>query len=130
MSADLLLRRAAKTLREHATEVVIEGPWKYRDRSDDPESYPWTVWAKRSRCSAGTGFAPGTARYIALMHPPVALALAAWLETFAMNHENYIDSYGPDNVAGWSEAVGLARAILREPEVRRTPMIQRPGGAA
>jgi hypothetical protein len=105
LAADLL-RRAAKALRVSAAEAVIAGPWEYRDRRDDPETYPWQVWAPESRFNAGTGFAPGTAEYIALMHPPVALALAESLESFVVVWER--------DHEGWPAARAVGRAILRE----------------
>ncbi len=109
MSAELL-RRAADELRKHAVGCVINGPWVYRDRSDDPESYPWTVWAPKSKLSAGTGFAPGTAEYIALMQPAVALALADLLDTAAF----VADGNGLVDDDRYKAEADLARTILRE----------------
>lgn len=93
MIADLL-RRAAAKLREHA-EKAWPGAWF----SDEDTVY--TVDGVRwvADCSA----AANAANHIALMHPPVALALADWLDAEA-------HLYAP-NVA----AFALARAILREP---------------
>jgi hypothetical protein len=111
LAADLL-RRAAKALRVSAAEAVIAGPWEYRDRRDDPETYPWQVWAPESRFNAGTGFAPGTAEYIALMHPPVALALAGVLDATAEEYEGVPSTGLADQM--YAADLTLARAILRE----------------
>ena len=109
MSAELL-RRAAETLRNHAAEAVVGGRWEYRDRSDDPDTFPWTVYSPFAKFNAGTGFAPGTARYMALMDLPVALALADHLEAIAP----LFDGLADDGVDDGHEAIRLARAILRE----------------
>jgi hypothetical protein len=109
MSADLL-RRAAKALRLGAALAVVPGPWEYRDQRDDPDAFPWQVWAPESRFNAGTGFAPGTAEYIALMHPPVALAVAEWLDFEAGIFAGLVGDVGEH------EAVTVARAVLREEE--------------
>jgi hypothetical protein len=117
MTAELL-RCAAKVLREHVESVVIHGPWEYRDERNDPDMYPWCVHAPESRCSVGTGFVPGTAQYIALMHPPVALAVADWLDAAAdagdadCGNGGLLAELDDDQTA--QGAVAVARAVLRE----------------
>lgn len=105
MSADLL-RRAAEVLRKSA-EVATPGPWS-ADRGTkhnwvvdgDPRSadHAWVALMMFGECEQD-------ARYIALMHPPVALALADWLDSAARDAEEI----GPDPFA-----LRAARAVLRE----------------
>ena len=109
-----LLRRAAKALRERVEGCVINGPWVYRDQRDDPEAYPWQVWAPKSKVNAGTGFAPGTAEFIALMHPPVALALALVLEGLATVIAGTVGDAAAADI--FAAELTLARAVLREGE--------------
>jgi hypothetical protein len=54
--------------------------------------------------------------YIALMHPPVALALADWLDVTAqaMADSHAADPDDPVELSDEGEAVAVARAILRE----------------
>src|SRR6185295_1666780 len=104
MSSDLL-RRAATKLRETA-EATSPPPW-----SSDPDAswyecgadhrYVRTESDQHWSAVALTGLVddphPRSARdaaYIALMHPPVALALAVWLEHEARSVA--------DAVAAWS----------------------------
>lgn len=104
MSADVL-RRAAKVLREHAMAVpgTMTGPWFIRAGciiADDGTDVGMLVLKPYQPADDGPLMA-----FVALMHPPVALALAAWLEAEA-------DST-PANADDW-ESVMVARAILRE----------------
>ncbi len=48
-------------------------------------------------------------RYVALMHPPVALALADWLDEAAKNRRG---------LANDARALAVARAVLREADAR------------
>lgn len=128
MSADLL-RRAAVKLRESAAVADMNGymaaPW--RTVLTDSESLTGVAGCggqaadehvENSTCDDCTSieaWMEPAAAYIALMHPPVALALAELLELEAV-------------VIGKSEAIGmrlsysaeksvaLARVILREEE--------------
>lgn len=129
MSADLL-KRAAKVLRVYA-EAATPGPWSHVDNADpagqplSKEGVPSTFMGCGSVITLGegveggdiaapngdlyprSGYSPGDdMAYIALMHPPVALALADWLE----------DEFDqtPDAADDWPSVV-LARAILRDP---------------
>lgn len=121
-SAPEVLRRAAKVLRESADGATL-GPWQ---RAVDSEiaagQYPhnslgnWSGAYARcvSHCGTGDGDeADRDARYIVLMHPPVALALAGWLEHFA----GMLTAGGGEE---WlirddiEDAKAVARAILRE----------------
>lgn len=93
MSADQL-RRAATKLREHA-EVFERSPWKVVFWGD--RGYPQRVTDDRATVIAETfdgkhstdpvSPAASTPAYIALVHPPVALALADWLEAEARQVE-------------------------------------------
>lgn len=53
--------------------------------------------------------------HVALMHPPMALALADYLEVLVEVAESETDIYCPcEGHKGFHKAVNLARAILRE----------------
>jgi hypothetical protein len=108
MSADLL-RRAAAKLREHA-EAATPGPWK----KDSGEIYgPYGVWIGETLRVDDPNGTEADSDYIALLHPPVALALADLLET-AAGYAEVKPHYGDWPLLNWATAV--ARAILREPE--------------
>jgi hypothetical protein len=109
MTADLL-RRAAAKLREHAAATTFgaEG---------------WVVDLKDSEVTTNDGgmmiadtmeLAGGRpdASYIALMHPPVALALADWLDDAA--DRTGIPEYPSYGLP--EKAMAVARAVLREEE--------------
>ena len=114
MLADTL-KRAVATLREHAertdqapadldwnvdsTGLYMDGSAYYslRPRRNHP-----TVWRGDARS--------GTPEYIALMHPPVALALADWLDETAEIVAGYTPEWDawaealfPESFAGWVE---------------------------
>lgn len=133
MSADLL-RRAATKLREHAT-AAKPGPWEVdhedlyfilRSREPVPYTYQADIVEVHSPDATWADF-----DYFALMHPPVALALAEWLEAQAADIENavaawsrdtsYIDKHlggvGAHTENMFRPSIAAARAILREPEV-------------
>lgn len=117
MSADLL-RRAAEKLREHA-EAATRGPWEHVDHGVGGTSMGCgeviTLEGGEIACPSGDlyprgGYNPrADMAYIAFMHPPVALALADWLDYTARDAELDL---GP--IGGRELAVKLARAILRE----------------
>lgn len=119
MNADLL-RRAAKTLLAHADNTMGPAPWRYVQDPDGTEGieagdandddHGLMVY---SHYTSDDGIALGDADglYIALMHPPVALALAAWLDAAATDLD--IAMFGENAVD--RAAVATARAILREP---------------
>jgi hypothetical protein len=95
-----ILRRAAAKLRE-ATENVTPGPWDW----PIGDGY---VWPDRIGDPVSSSEQLPDAAYIALMHPPVALALAIWLDAEA----DRIDS---DRTYVFSIAsYAAARAVLRE----------------
>jgi hypothetical protein len=115
MSADLL-RRAAALLRERGTAAQHREPWcseylygaiRHVQRNVDRESLLGgdcpTHGSDYDHCS-GPGMYDGP--YVALMHPPVALALAESLESFVLVWER-------DHEV-WPAAMAVARAILRE----------------
>jgi hypothetical protein len=107
-----LLRRAAAKLREHA-EGFERSPWKV---NWGDHGYPQRVTNDRATVIAETfegkdSSSPVrhpamTPEYIALMHPPVALALAHWLEVAAVWPEEHLRAH---------PSTAVARAILREP---------------
>lgn len=113
MSADLL-RRAAARLRESAL-AAPPGPWKVVYFGD--RGYPQRVVDDSATLIAQTyegrdttdpvRLPAGAPEYIALVHPPVALALADWIESHV---EDMWDS------GGRQHALAVARAVLREPE--------------
>ena len=127
MSAETL-RRAAKLLRERA-EAVPPAPWEVTNPNEGTEYLPlWEVTNDEFNNptdgdSPGLGVVIDTggreeADYIALMHPPVALALAEWLEAAAVALDaNYgaeadlLAEIDDDQTA--QHAVIVARAVLR-----------------
>jgi hypothetical protein len=108
MSAELL-RRAAEVVRHRALVAQHERPWcpvytraavRHVERNVDLD-------LDCNEHPDGCGrFDMYDGEYVAMIHPPVALALAAWLDDVA-------DST-PANADDW-ESVIVARAILREP---------------
>lgn len=75
MSADRL-REAAALLRERAEETH-DGPWDHVVGASGD-----TAWVERRNIETVVETHDiGTSAYIATMHPPVALALADWLDT-------------------------------------------------
>lgn len=157
MTADLL-RRAAAKLREHA-EAATPGPWATGPSEELPGSagvwdlHRITVTGKPGTDEVGKPWAPEVARveynangfqfphhearndaaFIALLHPPVALALAEVLEHQAddMADEGIVELHPkqPDGSTitviadtkrwirwDWTAAVELSRAVLREEE--------------
>ncbi len=110
MSADVL-RRAAAKLRE-AAEAASEGPWTV---DGDIQA----VMAKDDVTIAyddETGM--GDAAYIALMHPDVGLAIAAWLDETAKHITEFADIVGLARSGDLTEpdeaAIAAAYEILRE----------------
>ena len=114
MSAELL-RRAAETLRTSAEKADHSQPWcadvaygaiRHVRRNVDRESYAEPC-EHEGECGL---FGMYDGPYVALMHPPVALALADHLEAIAP----LFDGLADDGVDDGHEAIRLARAILRE----------------
>lgn len=126
MSADLL-RRAAKVLREHA-ENATPGPWIAAEQTSDGQNFVGTVVKGTGPAvSIEVGSHDGNwtldldrqtadATYLALMHPPVALALAHWLDAEAESASRFELDTGLSGavVLEATGAVRVARAILRE----------------
>jgi len=118
MSSELL-RRAAAKLREHAN-AASPGPWTIDGDIQAVKASNGVTIAYDDEGEMDDG------RYIALMHPPVALALAELLDHLA---DDLSDAGNRVEVGGlarneydtirfdWTAALLLARAILREPEV-------------
>lgn len=128
MSVDLL-QRAAAALREHAG-AATPGPWEHVDYQGavDPAYVTYmgcgSVVTMNEDLVGGdiaapsgdpyprSGYAPKEdMAYVALMHPPVALALAATMEQIA-----WMGHLDPDLLArvGCDELIATARAVLRE----------------
>jgi hypothetical protein len=105
MSADLL-RRAAAKLRQHV-EKASPGPWT----TDSWEIFSEAEaphWLGETLSVDDEPLSEANAAYIALMHPPVALAVAELLEVLATEQQT-------SNPFDLISAESLARAILREP---------------
>ncbi len=118
------LRRAASKLRQYAGHASIAGPaWKLGPNTDDA-SYESFVYATGNSHHAGVAdIVEGTdaGHYIALMHPPVALALADWLDLQAQAEEGRVEQEKvmrcqPGALITHRDemAYALARAVLRE----------------
>ena len=76
------LREAAALLRERVSKATL-GPWDHVVGAGGD-----IAWVERRNIE--TVFAThdiGTSAYIAAMHPPVALALADWLDLAADDHD-------------------------------------------
>lgn len=105
-----LLKRAARVLREHA-ERASGGPWNSGDEAvlRTPGTGPLRFALFRD---------PADAQYAALLHPPVGLAMADWLEREADTAERYQVETGsnPGDVLAAAGATAVARAVLREEE--------------
>jgi hypothetical protein len=117
MSAAELLRQAADALRSAvaALPVRVQATWE----ADGAEIYATGMddsWVGESLTEAPDD-GVWVSAYIALMHPSVALALAAWLEKSAL----IVSTYDGEILARVEqiamEPLAVARAILREPEV-------------
>ena len=95
------LREAAALLRERA-EAAPGGSWVYSE-TGNPVNGPTGVEVRS--CETGHPVMTGAydshdgyaAAYIAMMHPPVALALADWLDTAArlLAASDMADAVGP-----------------------------------
>ncbi len=122
MSSADLLRRAAAKLRHHAEQAVdplTDGePWTTRliesSVSDDAGLF---IVAERNNLTSyiAEGFLTDAhASYIALMHPPVALALADLLDGYAEWFE--LPPFTGFKIGNDQRFIALAREVLREPE--------------
>jgi hypothetical protein len=119
VSSDLL-RRAAAKLRERAEWFGTTSPWRveyaeggYPQRIVDDGA---VLYAETFDGLRGTPGEAGTAEYIALVHPPVALALARLFDVHATLLE--VDREAGEfftSAFAAEELVAIAREILREP---------------
>jgi hypothetical protein len=119
------LRRAAETLRDKAN-AATPGPWRegrdptgrntyaalvadspHPDRTN-PDKGGWGYDEGYGGCLIGESLMAADRRYIATMHPGVALALADWL-----TWEADLSSVRPPGM-GWMYGREVARAILGE----------------
>jgi hypothetical protein len=106
-----LLRRAAAKLRKHA-EAAPEGPWVSLDDGDRLVALRPT-WAKGFRYLVDEPIDDtSTAEYFALMHPPVALAVAKLLDEAAEEIEANVPGF--DWIHLYDAQFAVARAVLRE----------------
>jgi hypothetical protein len=101
-----VLRRAAAVLRETA-DAATPGPWSATDR------YPHVVFqGDPDACNAISfniaGDPNADAAFVSAMHPPVALAVAAWLDMTA----RWVNGAPTSDNA--EHALAVARAVLRE----------------
>lgn len=104
MTAADLLRRAAGKLRATA-QAATSGPWAIDGDIQAVRAASGTTIAYDDETEMADG------RYLALMHPPVALALADLLDD-----EAALEDSGMQLSRTATAARALARAILREPE--------------
>lgn len=114
MSADVL-RRAAAVLREHA-EAATDGSWveEYSGETGPivlaGDSHHAREWLARTQLLG----AVWDAKYIALMHPPVGVALAAWLDAHGDLWDRWPKTLADTGNDPSPAALAVARAILRE----------------
>lgn len=120
-----LLARAAVRLRDHAN-AATPGPWVHDDygpsgqnlgcglvMTEHPDGFGGVITDPADPYPRGINRPVGNMAYIALMHPPVALALADLLGAL---HDDVYERIDFDQRLTHVEqsAVALARAILRE----------------
>lgn len=124
MSAELL-RRAAKTLRERA-EAASPGPWIAASHTGRKDGIALVGRAEDRGTGRAIAVLAGVdvrqrhadAHYVELIHPPVALAMASWLDATAAvadandEHDGFDLSAVDDT---WLAALDVAAAVLREP---------------
>jgi hypothetical protein len=125
-AATRLLRDAARILREEAWPAS-RGPWVWKGpdsalRPHSPggiiESQPDEVGhtvAEINPCADHRGMVEHDGRYIARVHPPVALQLAIWLDWTAAVWEVYGQPAGP----GAEPPLNMARSVLRAAPLAR-----------
>jgi hypothetical protein len=124
VSADILKRAAAK-LRKHA-EAATPGPWSHVDHGPPNGTFMGCgqvitmgdgveggdIAGPTGDCYPRSGYSPmDDMALIALMHPPVALALADLLDDTA---DDLVQDFGDVSNSSQSLAFAVARAILRE----------------
>lgn len=116
MSADIL-RRAAAALREHAG-TASPGPWRSVGGVVESQLPDGHGIVDGYNCETHPGRAAADADYIALLHPPVALALADWLDETANHITKFAAVAGLVRADDLTEvdnaALAAVRAILRE----------------
>lgn len=107
------LRTAAAKLREVA-EGATPGPWSMGGGHQDSAPWPTTgVWSgDPDNCHTECDY-PADATYIATMSPPVALAVAAWLDDMAIRNESGNDLHWP-HPGDVLHALAVADAVLAE----------------
>lgn len=116
MSAELL-RRAAKLLRERVAYLPVnaQANWDFQATSIHMDSTgTYRIAAVGQPQVLSSHMHATTAQYLITMHPPVALALAASLDSWAEIVDGVDKMLGhiPDDA--YPDEFALARAILRE----------------
>lgn len=112
-----LLRRAAAQMREYA-EKATHGAWKLwgmevRASTDGTSNVDTSLLVAATRHEAG--FYTWNASHIAAWYPPVALAVADWVEAHARDLESAAGNLGScDSTGDVEHALTVARAFLRE----------------
>lgn len=123
MSADLL-RRAATRLRESALAAAEVAPPSWRYAADDPCPNRVLLADDGTQAAAVVyeeSELPKLSDYLTVVHPPVALALADWLDSHVGQLTHSGDLRYADSPGDTQHAVAVARAVLREPEGGETP---------
>jgi hypothetical protein len=111
-----LLRRAAAVLRERANNDLTPGDWiAAYDKAADEHWVRGKFGATVAMFAEDYTSAPRDSAYVALMHPPVALALADHLSRAADTWEVVGSDYTAPEF-GAESLVTLAREILRDDE--------------
>lgn len=142
LTPDETFRAAAERLRERAA-LATPGPWRIGDTHLGQHGHTATVLTDRENLNDtdlvawlpsmsqtpwdGTRMVWGTSDWIALMHPGVGLALAAWLDAAAKSYDASVTAaervWGPEPSAvreQWvvdrtdRHALATARAVLGE----------------
>ncbi len=107
------LRTAAAKLREVAGDVT-PGPWHVAQQGPyvrNERNYVADTTASQEPC--------GDAQFIATMSPPVALAMAGWLEREARIWDEGVrlELEASDQGANYTEALAVANAVLADQDV-------------
>lgn len=107
------LRQAAERLRDLVeADGLPKCAWVVSDRwSDDVVTtvHDDSIWIVGASIDGGGALNRSVADFVATMSPPVALAVAAWLDGVAATEEA-----GEPTITAWSEALAVADAVMGE----------------